>query len=244
MSNKQKTSDCDRREALVAYLYNEAGPEETARIEAHLTTCAACKEELQSFERVRGMLQQWQVDDLPVVRVAAGQPSGARSVLDVLKELVLVTPFWAKAAGAVAMALVVFSIIGTDLSVGREGVSFHSDLFRRDQPRPSAAGQAASPNANIEQVRTEVKAIVNQLIAESERQQRDEIKAQLVSLEAQLQDMHAADLSRLATRIQSQQSRLRTIEQDIDRREGLDLTDILFSEVSKPGQRSTTSGGD
>ena len=38
--------------------------------------------------------------------------------------------------------------------------------------------------------------------------------------------------------------RLKTIEQDIDRREGLDLTDILFSEVSRPGGRSTNGGSD
>jgi hypothetical protein len=56
--------------------------------------------------------------------------------------------------------------------------------------------------------------------------------------------MHSADLAKLATRIQEQQARLKTIEQDIDRREGLDLTDILFSETSKPSERSTTGGGD
>jgi len=63
-----------------------------------------------------------------------------------------------------------------------------------------------------------VKSLVNQLIAESERQQKDEIKAKLVGLESQLQNMRSADLAKLATRIQEQQARLKTIEQDIDRR--------------------------
>ena len=66
----------------------------------------------------------------------------------------------------------------------------------------------------------------------------------LVSLESQLQNMHSTDLAKLATRIQEQQARLKSIEQDIDRREGLDLTDILFSETSKPSERSTTGGSD
>ena len=101
-----------------------------------------------------------------------------------------------------------------------------------------------SNGADIEQVRAEVKGLVNQLIADSERRQHDEIKAQLASLESQLQTMHTADLSKLATRIQEQHARLKTIEQDIDRREGLDLTDILFSEVSRPGSRAATGGGD
>jgi hypothetical protein len=248
MNDKQKTPNCDMHEALVSYLYNEATPEEGGRVEAHLTECAACKQELHSFERVRGMLQQWQLDDLPVVRVVTERASGERSMLAVLKELLSVTPVWVKAIGAVAMAMLLLAVIGTDVSVGSGGVSFHADLLRHDRNAPPVrAGDrnTASPNAsNIEQVRTEVKSLVNQLIAESERQQKDEIKAQLVSLESQLQNMHSADLAKLATRIQEQQARLKTIEQDIDRREGLDLTDILFSETSKPRERSTTGGGD
>jgi hypothetical protein len=246
MSNKQKTPNCDMHEALVSYLYNEATPEESGRVQAHLTECAACKQELHSFERVRGMLQQWQLDDLPVVRVVTERASGERSMLAVLKELLSVTPLWAKALGAVAMAMLVLAVIGTDVSVGKGGVSFHADLLRRGQNGPPVAGtNAALPNASgIEQVRTEVKSLVNQLIAESERQQRDEIKAQLVSLESQLQSMHSADLAKLAARIQEQQARLKTIQQDIDRREGLDLTDILFSEASKPSERSTSGGSD
>jgi putative zinc finger protein len=249
MSDKQKTPGCDMHEALVSYLYNEATPEESGRVEAHLTECAACKQEIHSFERVRGMLQQWQLDDLPVVRVVAQRASGERSMLAALKELLLVTPLWAKALGAVAMAMLVLAVIGTDVSVGSGGVSFHADLLRRNrnvQPVNAVdVGNPSMPNgSDIERVRTEVTSLVNQLIAESERQQRDEIKAQLVSLESQLQTMHSADLSKLATRIQEQQAKLKTIQQDIDRREGLDLTDILFSEVSRPSERSTTGGSD
>jgi hypothetical protein len=245
MGDKQQTPDCDMHEALVSYLYKEATDEESGRVEAHLTKCAACRDELMSFERVRSMLQQWQLDDLPVVRVVAERDEGGRSMLAQFKKLLSVTPIWVKALGAVAMAVFVLAVIGTDVSVGKDGVSFRADLFRRGQTgAPVASTNAGVANADMEQVRTEVKSFVNQLIAESERQQRDEIKAQLVSLEAQLQNMHSADLSKLAARIQEQQSRLRTVERDIDRREGLDLTDILFSEVSKPGERSPTSGTD
>lgn len=247
--SKQKTPNCDMNEALVSYLYNEATPDESGRVEAHLTECAACKQELHSFERVRGMLQQWQLDDLPVVRVVAERPSNGRSMLAVLKELLSVTPLWGKAIGAVAMAMFVLAVIGTDVSVGKGGVSFRADLLRRDRTTPQeravdGRNSASSNVSNIEQVRTEVQSLVNQLIAERDRHQRDEIKAQLVSLESQLQNMHSADLAKIAIRIQEQQARLKTIEQDIDRREGLDLTDILFSEVSKPRERSTTGGSD
>jgi len=167
-------------------------------------------------------------------------------MLSVLKELLSVTPIWAKALGAVAMAMLVLAVLGTDVSVGRGGVSLRADLFRRDRTADTINLTNAAPTDgnNIEPVRNEVKTLVNQLIAESERQQKAEIKTQLVILESQLQSLHSADLTKLTTRIQEQQARLKAIERDIDRREGLDLTDILFSEVSKPAERSTSGGSD
>jgi hypothetical protein len=247
MNNKQKTSNCDMHEALIAYLYDEATPEESSRINAHLSQCATCEQELRSFERVRTMLQQWQIDDLPVLRVIADRPVSERSILTVLKELFGVTPIWAKALGAVAMAMLLLAIIGTDVSVGSGGVSFHAHMFDRGRTVESVnANEGRKPTLNegsIEQVRAELRSLVNQLIADSERHQKEEIKLQLLGLESQLQNMRTADLTKLATRIQEHQQRLKTLEQDIDRREGLDLTDILFSEVSKPTERST-GGGD
>ena len=195
------------------------------------------------------MLQQWQLDDLPVVRVVAERPSGERSMLGVLRELFSLTPVWAKALGAVAMAMLVLAVIGTDVSIGRNGFSFHADLLRHDRTaQPGSTIAAKNPDtssgSNLELVRAEVKSMVNQLISESERQQKDELKAQLVSLEAQLQNMHSNDLAKIATRIHEHQARLKTLERDIDRREGFDLTDILFSEVSKPAETAISGGGD
>lgn len=247
MNDKQNTSNCDMHEALIAYLYDEATPEESAVINTHLVECVTCEQELRAFERVRTVLQQWQIDDLPVLRVVADRLESKRRMLAVLKELFWVTPVWVKALGAVAMAMLLLAIIGTDVSVGSGGVTFHADLLRQrravEPVNASDAKKSTGSEGSIEQVRTEVRSLVNQLIADNERQQKEEIKLQLVGLESQLQNMRSADLAKLATRIQEHQQRLKTLEQDIDRREGLDLTDILFSEVSKPTERST-GGGD
>ena len=139
--------------------------------------------------------------------------------------------------------------MGTEVSIGRSGFSARVDLLHRGRP-VEPASLTISPNsggavnaASLEQVR----ALVNSMVVESERQQREDIKAQLVSLESQLSTMHSADLTKLTQRIQDHQTRLKTIERDIDRREGLDLTDILFSELtSKPGRAGvgTQGGGD
>lgn len=245
MNEKQNT--CDMHEALIAYLYDEATPEESTLVNSHIARCVSCEQELRAFECVRTTLQQWQIDDLPVLRVVTDRPANQRSMLATLKELFSITPIWAKAAGAVAMAMLLLAIIGTDVSVGSGGVSFHADLLRRSRTveagNASEGKKSALNDGNIEQVRTELRGLVNQMIADGERQQKEELKLQLVGLESQLQNMRSADLAKLATRIQEHQLRLKTLEQDIDRREGLDLTDILFSEVSKPAGRST-GGGD
>ena len=47
---------CRQEEALTGYLYNECEPEEHARLEAHLATCA---QELESLRSVCGPLAEW-----------------------------------------------------------------------------------------------------------------------------------------------------------------------------------------
>ena len=228
------------REAMVAYLYNEATADESRTVEAHLEGCNACRQEFASFERVRGMLQQWQLDDLPVVRIETASRKH-RSALDAFKELLAVAPLWVKLAGAVAMAMLVLAVMGTEVSVGSNGFTLRADMFSRDK----AAQTDSDMNAGLEQIRAEIKTIVNLEIARSEREQSDALKAQLVSFESQLQGMHAADLAKLAARIQEHQAKIKTLERDIDRREGLDLTDILFSELTKePSGQIPQRGGD
>lgn len=251
MTDTNKTPDCTMREALMSYLYDEATPDEARRFEQHLTACAACAQELTAFRRVREQLQHWQLDELPIVRVVADPHPARRSAFSVLKELFTVMPIWAKALGVVAMAMLVLAVTGTSVSVGRDGFSYQASMFGSKQSVEKPA--ALQPqNANyvsaeqLEQARAEMTAAVSRLIAESERQQKDDLAARLVSLESQLQNMHAADLAKVVARIQEHQAKLKTLERDIDRREGSDLTDILFSELmTKPNPRAAAqTGGD
>lgn len=243
MSNRKE--NCGMHEALVSYLYNEAASDERGRVEAHLADCPSCKQELAAFEQVRGMLQQWQIDEMPVVRVVT-EPR--RSPLALLRELFDVTPIWAKAVGALAMAMLVLAALGTEVSIGRGGVSARVDLLRRggeiSPGTPLIGASVDDPMAavNHEQLR----ALVDSIVVDSDRRQREELNAQLVGLESQLSKMRSSELMKLAQRIQEHQARLKTIERDIDRREGLDLTDILFSGLTtRPvGARQASEGGD
>jgi hypothetical protein len=247
MIDTNKTPDCDMREALVSYLYDEATAEETRRVEDHLASCASCKQEMAAFERVRDHLQQWQLDDMPIVRVVTEPPRARRSAFDALKELLAATPVWGKAVGAGAAGLLILAVMGTDVSVGRDGFSFRADLLRR-QPAGAQVAQTGAQEVKyvsadqLEQFREGMKALVGQMIAESERQQKDDLRARLVGLESELQNMRSADLAKIALRVQEHQVKLRTLERDIDRREGVDLSDILFSELNTKPERPEKGG--
>jgi anti-sigma factor RsiW len=54
---------CDEREPLLAYLYSEGDPEERRRVEVHLETCEACRDELAGLRSVREDLLAWEVPD-------------------------------------------------------------------------------------------------------------------------------------------------------------------------------------
>lgn len=66
---------------LIAYLYGELNEKATARFEKHLVSCAACREELASFSRVRVAIGEWReaarvaAMDQPTL-VAGGFPNG------------------------------------------------------------------------------------------------------------------------------------------------------------------------
>src|SRR6266436_861416 len=196
MNERQNKNNCDMHEALIAYLYDEATPDESALVNSHIAGCVSCEQELRAFERVRTTLQQWQIDDLPVLRLVADRPANQRSMLATLKELFSITPVWAKLVGVAAMAMLLLAIIGADVSVGSGGVSFHADLFRRGRTvetgNATEGRKTALNEGSIEQVRTELRSLVNQMIADGEREQKEEIKLQLVSLESQLQNMRAS----------------------------------------------------
>ena len=225
MTDLNKTPNCEMHEALVSHLYNEASPEERRRVEDHLRSCIVCAEELTAFERVRGMLQQWQVDELPEVYIVTKDAAArTRSMLGLLKELFTVAPVWAKAIGGVAFAMLVLAVMGTSVSIGPNGFSMTASLLKRTPETP--ARSVAVPIST-----DEVQAIVNSMIADSERHQSETLKAQLGSIESQLQSIHEADLAKVSVRIQQQRELIKTLERDIDRREGLAPTDILFSEA-------------
>jgi hypothetical protein len=233
-------------EALVSYLYGEATPEEIRGVEAHLKQCSVCGEELAAFERVRSMLQQWQLDDMPIVRIAA--PAQRRSALAVLREFFTVAPIWVKGLGVVAAAMLVLAVIGADISIGRDGFRMQTHLLRRDKNPagpPTVVRTDSSQQTQMLPAMTEsqLKDMISQMIAETEKQHARDLEVELVKLESGLKNSHSADVAKLYARVQQQHERIKALENDIDRREGLGLNDIFFSE-SGSGRRQAGASTD
>ena len=64
---------CGRSEELLAYLYDESAPEESADFRRHLKDCAACVEELAAFGGVRASVSEWREEvmrSIPALDVA------------------------------------------------------------------------------------------------------------------------------------------------------------------------------
>jgi hypothetical protein len=75
----------------------------------------------------------------------------------------------------------------------------------------------------------QIKAFVNKQILDSERSQKEEMSQELARLETDLKSTHSNDFAKLALRVQEQRDQIKSLQRDIDRREGLDYSDILFS---------------
>lgn len=248
MTRKNDTPNCDMHESLVAYLYGEAEKDESLKFEAHLRECAVCRQELAAFESVRESLQQWQLEALPGVRVVVEPPR--QSALALLKELFMIAPVWAKGFGAAAALLLLFAVLGVEVRVGEGGFTMRADLFRSKPTAPTAVDgngntvAGAFNDEDLKRLRAELLKEVEYRIDESEKLRQEEVRAQLVSFQEQLRDMRSADFVKLAARVQEHNAKLKTIERDIDRREGMGLSDIIFGEAtSAPRDRSGERSG-
>ncbi len=194
--NAQLPHGCGRQEELVAYLYDEAPATERAAFEQHLDECAACRRELHAFERVRHDLSVWQLPLAPRVKIAP-----PRSTLEALRELLGGLSFWPKAvmgaAAMTAMALIIFAIIGTHISIG-QGHGFSMDfgnVAKQIEPTPQA------PTLT----RAEAEALIQEATARVRSQSQDEMRAQLASLEERLNTAHQAELTSVTRRLNAEQ---------------------------------------
>jgi len=175
---------CGRKEDLVTYLYGEASEVERASFERHLVDCAACRDEMTAFERVRDDLGAWQLGLTPRAEIVL-----RRSRLDVLRELIglfRVWPVWVRGAAlagtAAAMLLVALSIAGTNITM--KNGDFAIDF---GWTKNSATGVPAVSSEEVERM-------VQNAVAKERERMEQRYSAQLANFKDQLNVDHQAKL--------------------------------------------------
>ncbi|HWQ32813.1 MAG TPA: zf-HC2 domain-containing protein [Blastocatellia bacterium] len=196
--NYLSSSACGRQEDLIAYLYNEASRDERAGFERHLKECAGCSADLKAFQNVRHELELWQAPFAPRLEITL-----PKSRWQALGELLALFPLWLRlaAAGAVvtAAALVLFSILGTTVSIGSGGVSVafgqrQSVIERPADLKPAPAGLLT---------RAEAEAMIEQAVAAARMKSQTETQVQLAALEQRLNVAHEAKLANLTRKLRN-----------------------------------------
>jgi len=186
---------CDKQEELVTYLYGESTPEAAKQFEAHIHECLTCARELREFSSLRDTLQSWDVDTLPHIVIEPKKTFGM-----VLRELLTVTPFWAKGFAAAAALLIFAALLNVELTVGNFKVGAH--LFAKSEPA-RVIPQDQTPGLTM----ADVNKLVDQRLADSQRQYREEMQVKLTELKQDLRAGHEKELAAITASLRQDQQR-------------------------------------
>lgn len=110
MEERSDTPVCERGNDLIAFLYHELSESEGRNFERHLSQCAACERELNSFQQIRSGVAAWRNECLgiattpPLTLTEPEKPSAFAA----FRRFFELSPLWLK--GAVAFASLLFCI--------------------------------------------------------------------------------------------------------------------------------------
>jgi hypothetical protein len=198
--------ECERyRDQMLDVLYGEAEAETVRQVEEHQAGCAACRDELEAFGRLRRDLRAWTLPATPVSRRAVPAGAGPRRVL-------------AMAAGLLLAAGAALGLSGSELSYRDGRVAFR--LGRAPQAADVTAllaEQQARHQREIQGLRDALKgrvvapvaaregevdlAAVRRLIRESEARQVVILTASLSDLEQRSDEQRRLDLAQVGAKM-------------------------------------------
>jgi hypothetical protein len=155
------TYSIDRDETVVAYLYDDIEPSARAAFEAHMASCEACRDEVQSLRGVRQQLAEWSapqpegvvdsrqfaVDRPRLVVENSRDPRAAAlhhdrsSSSSWLPDI----PAWAQAAAAVLIVGVAAGIANLDVRYDHNGLSIRTGWSKPSAPAAPATSTATAP---------------------------------------------------------------------------------------------------
>jgi anti-sigma factor RsiW len=118
--------NCEDKELLVAYLYDEAEPADRERVDAHLAECASCREEVEGLRGVRTTLADW----APSTRALGFRLVQTDAAQEPRRRAWWPLPAWAQAAAAVLVVGVAAGLANLDITVGSDGVTLRTGWQR------------------------------------------------------------------------------------------------------------------
>ncbi len=133
--------DCGNVDALVSYLYDDLAPAERRAIDAHLTTCAACADEVEGLRATRGVLASWTPPDAGLgFRIVQDPPARVGPIARARWSFA--APAWLPAAAAVLMVASAAAIANLQVRYDDKGVTITTG-WRHAAPAPPAQASAA-----------------------------------------------------------------------------------------------------
>jgi hypothetical protein len=196
-SNGTSARGCERAEDLVAYLYNEAAPEEARDFRRHLTSCSVCRDELTAFGGVREVVGEWRAEALSAVPslgisesllgvseslkndAARPAPERKRSAVAALREFFSLSPMWLRAGAFAAMlvvcALVALTLARTEIHWDSNGLAFKTGVQERVVKETVQAPAAGYTKEQVDKMLADARAVWEQ----DKNQQIEIVKAGL-----------------------------------------------------------------
>lgn len=206
---------CDSKELLVGFLYDELDASDRRMFQAHLLTCAECREELAGLRSTRGQIAAWAPPEpdfgFHIVRGAAAPPPAPRFRF---------SPAWGFAAAAVLVMATAAAIANVEVRYGNDGLVMRAGwsggdatpvagqpvlvdwkaqadgLDRRLRDLESTAQPAGSRTAvAADMSETEVLRRVREMLGQSETRQQRAVAARIDQLTRDVDAQRKLDLA-------------------------------------------------
>lgn len=181
------------REKLIGFVYEELPSDEKGEVEAHLTTCAACREEVQQLAQTTRLLRA-APDEVPELNLRfVAEPTRQRSWLGKVVSRPVGIAF---AAGTVAV-LLLLALFNFEASYTDGKLSVKMSLFARQSPpvtpiEPDSAKFVTQPQ--FEAWQEEHVQFVQTMLADLEARQRRESRLLLTELVEDIERQRQQDL--------------------------------------------------
>jgi hypothetical protein len=141
------TSLIDRDERLVGYLYDDIDPSSRAAFEAHMASCAVCRDEVRALQGVREKLAGWTLGGLESSVPAHQSAIAGRRTPTVERPTAWRhLPAWAQVAAASLFLGAAAGLANLNVHYDASGLSVRTGWMRPASAPPASSATVAAPS--------------------------------------------------------------------------------------------------